>query len=63
MKLIRLNSLKLISTIISIGAAYKIFRRHLEIRRISASWIPHFLTEEQKKKKKKNRLAIVQTVP
>ena len=33
---------------ISIGAAHTILRRDLEMRRISARWIPHLLTQEQK---------------
>ena len=33
---------------ISVGAAHTILRRNLKMRRISARWIPHLLTKEQK---------------
>ena len=33
---------------ISVGAAHTILRRDLKMRRISARWIPHLLTKEQK---------------
>ena len=33
---------------ISVGAAHTILRRDLKMRRISARWIPHLVTEEQK---------------
>ena len=32
----------------SIGAAYTILKRDLKMRRISARWIPHLVTKEQK---------------
>jgi histone-lysine N-methyltransferase SETMAR len=34
--------------VISVGADHKILRRDLKIRRISARWIPHLLTKENK---------------
>ena len=33
---------------ISVGAAHTILRRDLKMRRISARWIPHLVTKEQK---------------
>ena len=33
---------------ISVGTAHKILRRDLKMRRISARWIPHLVTKEQK---------------
>ena len=33
---------------ISVGAAHTILRHDLKVRRISARWIPHLVTKEQK---------------
>ena len=47
---------------ISVGAAHTILRRDLKMRGISARWIPHLVTKEQKLCSGKNRKAIVETV-
>ena len=48
---------------ISVGAAHTILRRALKMRRISARWIPHLVTQAQKTCSGKNPKTIVDTVP
>ena len=48
---------------ISVEAAHTILRCDLQMRRISARWIPHLVTKEKKTCSGKNRKTIVETVP
>lgn len=48
---------------ISIGSAYKILKKILRLRRLTARWIPHLLTNEQKRQRVKTARELLKRYP
>ena len=48
---------------ISIGAVHSILRKHLKMNKITARWIPHLLTEEQKRLRVKTAKSLLKMYP
>lgn len=48
---------------ISIGSAFTILKKTLKVRRLSARWIPHLLTDEQKQQRVKTARELLKLYP
>ena len=48
---------------ISLSTVHLILKKHLKVRKISASWVPHLLTDEQKKQRVKVAKTLLQMFP
>lgn len=48
---------------ISIGAVHSILKKHLKMNKITARWIPHLLTEEQKRLRLKTAKTLLKMYP
>jgi histone-lysine N-methyltransferase SETMAR len=48
---------------ISLSTIHFILKKHLKVRKISARWVPHLLTDEQKRKRVKVAKKLLQMFP
>ena len=48
---------------ISLSTVYLILKKHLKVRKISARWVPHLLTDEQKRQRVKLAKKLLQMFP
>ena len=48
---------------ISLSTVYLILKKHLKVRKISARWVPHLLTDEQKRQRVKKAKKLFQMFP
>ena len=48
---------------ISLSTVYLILKKHLKVRKISARWVPHLLTDEQKRQRVKVAKKLLQMFP
>ena len=48
---------------ISLSTAHLILKKHLKVRKISATWVPHLLTDEQKRQQVKVAKKLLQMFP
>ena len=48
---------------ISLSTVYHILKKHKKVRKISATWAPHLLTDEQKRQRVKVAIKLLQMFP
>ena len=48
---------------ISLSMVHLILKKHLKVRKISARWVPHLLTDEQKRQRVKVAIKLLQMSP